>query len=324
MPAKRLLSSDSHLFVLARLGRLRLPATVSEGRYRIINRFVYTPAVLIFGLFVPIIAAIALVPYYIILELAGDTALLPAFWLETSEFLILLVVGFLPFFLLIWLWLWLFEQRRPRTTGLERAGWLAKYGRGVLIGLLMFGGVIGLMAGLGYVSLIPGNPAVSQLLAGGGSLVLLLGWVVQGGAEELLARGFILPVIGIRFGVIPGILISSSLFTLLHLFNPNLTALALTNLFLFGVFAAIFALYEGGLWGIFAIHTIWNWAQGNLLGLAVSGGDLSSATFFRLSLSGPNWLTGGKFGPEGGLAVTAVLVTAIMLLFLVAHRRRVR
>jgi membrane protease YdiL (CAAX protease family) len=123
--------------------------------------------------------------------------------------------------------------------------------------------------------------------------------------------------------MISGILISSILFTLLHLLNPNLTALAVLNLFLFGVFASLFALYEGGLWGIFAIHTVWNWAQGNLFGFSVSGSDLSPATFLRFSLTGPDWLTGGKFGPEGGLAVTVVMLTGCVILFLSARRRRI-
>jgi membrane protease YdiL (CAAX protease family) len=322
MPAEKLLSSDNHLFELARSGRLRLPATLSERNYRTINRFLYPLAALIFGLLVPITAVLALAPFFIIRELGGGD-LLPAFWSNTGEFLVLLIAGFLPYYLLIWVWLWLFEQRPPRSTGLERPGWLAKYGRGLLIGLLMFGTTIGLIAVLGSVSLTPRDPPVSRLLAGVGSLVLLLGWIVQGGAEELLLRGFLFPIFGARFGVISGILVSSGVFTLLHLLNPNLTPLAVLNLFLFGAFAALFALYEGGLWGIFAIHTFWNWAQGNLFGLPVSGGESSSATLISLSLTGPDWLTGDKFGPEGGVAVTAVLVIGGMLLFVAARYRRV-
>jgi membrane protease YdiL (CAAX protease family) len=322
MPANRLLSSDNHLIELARSGRLRLPATLSKRKYRSIDRFLYPPAVLIYSLLVPVLAAVSLAPFYIIRELTGGSDQLPSFLVDTGQELALLLAGFLPFYFLIWLWLWVAEQRPPRTTGLERPGWPAKYGRGLLIGLLLFGTTIGLVALLGSVSLVSWDPAVTRLLAGGGSLVLLLGWIVQGGAEELLLRGFLLPIFGARFGVISGILISSSVFTLLHLLNPNLTALALLNLFLFGVFAALFALYEGGLWGIFAIHTIWNWAQGNLFGFPVSGGEASSATFLRLSLSGPDWITGGEFGPEGGLAVTIVLVIGGILLFVAAHYRR--
>jgi membrane protease YdiL (CAAX protease family) len=321
MPANKLISSDNHLFELARQGRLRLPATYSEGRYRVFNRFVYPPAVLVFTLLIPIMSAFALAPFFIIREFTGGTDLLPSFYSETGELLVMLVAGFLPFYLFVWVWLWLMEQRSPRTTGLEWPGWLAKYGRGLLLGLLMFGGAICIMAALGYASLASWDPSVSRLLAGGGSLVLLLGWIVQGGAEELLLRGFLFPIIGVRFGVTSGILISSVMFTLLHLLNPNLTALAVLNLFLFGVFAALFALYEGGLWGIFAIHAIWNWAQGNLFGLPVSGGEMSSSTILRFSLTGPDWLTGGKFGPEGGLAVTGVMVTGCILLFVVARRR---
>ena len=124
---------------------------------------------LIFGLLVPILSVIALAPFFIFREFAGGSDLLPSFYSETGEFLVMLVAGFLPFFLFVWAWLWLFEQRPPWTTGLEWPGWPAKYGRGLLIGLLMFGGAIGIMAALGYVSVALRDPAVSRLLAGAGA-----------------------------------------------------------------------------------------------------------------------------------------------------------
>ena len=120
---------------------------------------------------------------------------------------------------------------------------------------------------------------------------------------------------------VAGVLISSLLFMMLHLLNPNLSVIGLLNLFLFGLFAALFALYEGGLWGVFAIHTVWNWAQGNIFGFEVSGTEVSGAIILNLAETGPDWLTGGAFGPEGGLVVTAILLVSSFLVWLANWRR---
>jgi membrane protease YdiL (CAAX protease family) len=160
---------------------------------------------------------------------------------------------------------------------------------------------------MGYVAFEESHQPTGLMFLGG-ILIVLVGWTVQGAAEEVLTRGFLLPVISVRYGVVAGIALSSLLFTALHLLNANLSWLALLNLFLFGVFASLYALQEGGLWGVCALHGVWNWAQGNLYGLAVSGGDAHTATLINLKEVGPDWLTGGAFGPEGGLAVTLVLV----------------
>jgi hypothetical protein len=150
------------------------------------------------------------------------------------------------------------------------------------------------------------------------ALVLLLGWMVQGAAEEVLFRGFLFQIIGVRMGLFSGILVSSVLFALLHIFNgKSIGWLALVNLTLFAVFAVLYALREGGLWGIFALHTTWNWAQANLFGMEVSGLPFHLTPALNLKEVGPDWVTGGAFGPEGGLAVTLVLFAGLLALLFV-------
>ena len=93
------------------------------------------------------------------------------------------------------------------------------------------------------------------------------------------------------------------------------------NLFLFGVFACIYAMQEGSLWGVFAIHSLWNWAQGNLFGLEVSGSKFGATTLFNLKEVGPDLLTGGAFGPEGGFAVTLVLIVGCVFVYYMATQK---
>lgn len=239
---------------------------------------------------------------------------------------LILICSFGPFYLFIWAWLRLYERRPFWTLGFELPGWAAKYLRGVAAGLTCFGAAVAVMAACGYVAPEQG-PAQSQGLgAVGGVLAVLAGWVVQGAAEEVVCRGWVLPVIGARYRAWLGVLISSLVFTILHGLNPNLSAVALLNLFLVGLFLALYALAEGGLWGVCAWHTAWNWAQGNLFGLEVSGMRTAGGMLLNLVETGPDVVTGGAFGPEGGLAVTLVIGLGIgaLLLFRVRAAKLVR
>jgi membrane protease YdiL (CAAX protease family) len=143
----------------------------------------------------------------------------------------------------------------------------------------------------------------------------LLSYFVQGPAEELLFRGWLLPVLGARYRPWIGVLVSSLLFSLAHAGSHGITPLGFLNLFLFGTFAAVYALAEGGLWGIGAWHAVWNWSMGDLLGFPNDGaphlGLLSS-----VRANGPDIISGGAFGLEGGLACTAVFLVAIGIIAL--------
>jgi membrane protease YdiL (CAAX protease family) len=255
------------------------------------------------------------------LLLSGDSQL-DAMTLLGSNlgFTILLALGFGPIFILVWFWLWLFERRPLWTIGLEGKGWLFKYLRGAALGVLMIVVTVGLSIAFGFVELEGSGTAIG--LAIGGSLLVLVGWMIQGAAEEVLFRGFLFPILGSRYGFVAGVLASSILFALLHVFNANLSLLAVFNLALFGAFAAFYAMKEGGLWGVFGIHSLWNWAQGNLFGMEVSGLPAELDAIFKLKETGPDWFTGGAFGPEGGIIVTLVLLVGISVLWLAKPRRQ--
>ena len=186
--------------------------------------------------------------------------------------------------------------------------------------LLSVSVALGAITGVEFSTILTKTGDSGGMLLGlAGVLVVLIGWLVQGGAEEVLTRGFLLPVFGVRFGLPFAILVSSVLFSSLHLFNENLSGIALLNLALFGVFACLYALREGSLWGICALHSSWNWVQGNIFGLPVSGTN-SGSSLLSLQLTGPDWWAGGAFGAEGGLAVTLVLLLGCAVLLLVRRK----
>jgi hypothetical protein len=294
---------ESHLITLARRGNARFPGLPAP---------IYSLLAVLYAMLAPLAISIAVaIPYAIFLVIfSAGQPVQDALPVSSEGMAVLLVASFLPLFLVVWLWLWLVDRRPLWTVGLERQGWLKRYLRGLLVGVLLMGLTVAVPGVLGYMEVEGAALGFGAALLGIGAL--WLGWMVQGAAEEVLFRGFLLQVIGVRHGTLAGILVSSALFGLLHIFNQGLSVLAMLNLGLFGVFAALYALREGGLWGVFALHSAWNWAQANLFGMEVSGLPARFDALVKLRLTGPEWLTGGAFGPEGGIVVTGVLVIGIL------------
>lgn len=309
----RLLAPDNPLFNLARTGRLRLPKSWLEKRPLLIDKILYPIAVIFFAFMAPQISAVLGLP----LTIQG-------FSLNDSQpdlgFALILTGSFLPLFFLVWLWLRVVEKRALWTTGMTRP-LIKPYLRGLGIGVLLFASAVLLLGLLGFLEVENTHQGRELWLSMAGIFMVLFGWVIQGAAEEILARGFLMPILGVRWGPAAGVIISSLLFSALHLLNPNLNFISLFNLFLFGLFAALYALFEGGLWGVFAIHAVWNWAQGNIFGFSVSGLELQSSILLDLIEAGPDWATGGYFGPEGGVLVTFILLSGIITLALLSRRK---
>lgn len=229
-----------------------------------------------------------------------------------------LVFGFAPVALLMWLWVRFFEVRGWRTFGFTGERALPRASRGFVTGVVSFGVVTAILAILGFTL----REDVPQGLAAlGPALLVLVGWIVQGSTEEIVTRGFILPVTGARWGPAAGVAVSSLLFALLHGLNPGITALSVVNLVLVGVLLGLYALYEGALWGVCLWHAAWNWAQGSVFGLEVSGTKTGMLAILDLKENGPDVVTGGLFGPEGGLATTLTLSLGIAVIVLAARRK---
>ncbi|MGE5251960.1 MAG: lysostaphin resistance A-like protein [Bacteroidota bacterium] len=293
--------ANSRLFELARTGRRVTPIWAA-----IPLAFVFSYAAQFGAL--PVLVAVVILygtsgtP----LPLDRMSATEAGFWMAAF-----LISAFALVYVLTGAWVLLYEKRPFRTLGYERGGSLKRYARGFLLGIVIFGVAAGILAAAGAVAIEKGDPSKQGTAAIAGVLLVLAGWVVQGGAEELVTRGWALPVIAVRSRPWLGLALSSLLFAAMHSLNENLSALALVNLALFGIFAGLYAMREGSLWGISALHAAWNWAEGNLFGFEVSGMQAGGGALWNLTGTGPDWLTGGMFGPEGGAAVSAALLIGI-------------
>jgi membrane protease YdiL (CAAX protease family) len=292
-----ILTSDNRLFTLARQGR-RLPSAL---------------------------AAIAVVPatlaLLIVSQVMGRLLLRPIFprRVESVADQIAEIIGFLIIYLSLWFLLRYWSKRPFRSLGFERRRVLQPVLGGAFAAGLMVLAMAGLAVTPGAI-FAQGQLRAEGLAAVGTSFLLLLTIGVQSSAEEALFRGWLLPVIGSRYGPWIGILVSSLMFVLAHAFSAP-TPLGLLNLILFGTFAAVWALVDGGLWGACAWHTVWNWIEGGLLGMAVDR-SMHPGLFVSIRTTGPNFITGGDFGPEGGLAATVVLLAGIGMILIRTRRPR--
>ena len=160
--------------------------------------------------------------------------------------------------------------------------------------------------------------AVSLSFAGGDVILVFFaaGFMIQGMAEEVLCRGYLMCSVARRYPLWVGILANSVVFAALHLLNSGISALAFVNLVLSGIFASLYFVRRGNIWGIGAFHAVWNFVQGNFDGIQVSGTGKMTSVFASSFTEGRELINGGAFGLEGGLAVSVVLAVGIVLLYL--------
>ena len=102
----------------------------------------------------------------------------------------------------------------------------------------------------------------------------MLGFAIQGPAEEILFRGYIFENVRGQWGrALGGDRARAWRSALFHARNPGFGPLPFVNLVLFGVATALYKVRvdDGQLWGVFGIHTVWNWLQQVVFGLPNSG-----------------------------------------------------
>ncbi len=130
-------------------------------------------------------------------------------------------------------------------------------------------------------------------------------------AEELLFRGYPFQVLVEGAGPVLAVAISSVLFAGIHAFNPAVEALAMINIFLAGVVLAVAYLRSRSLWVAIGLHWAWNWVMAAIFDLPVSGLWFDVPGYDTLQ-RGPDLLTGGAFGLEGGLLTTVFSLPLIL------------
>jgi membrane protease YdiL (CAAX protease family) len=132
-------------------------------------------------------------------------------------------------------------------------------------------------------------------------------------SEEIMFRGIPLVLLAAAIGRGTALVVVAGLvFALFHAINPGITPLGLGNIALAGIFLGVAFYAPGGLWTAFGAHLGWN-ATLAALDAPVSGLPFS-IPFIDYRAGEPVWLSGGRFGPEGGLLATGAITAALLVI----------
>ncbi len=151
------------------------------------------------------------------------------------------------------------------------------------------------------------------------TLPYLMVFVLVGFNEELLYRGYYLQTLTSGRNLFWGLILSSTIFGIEHLSNPNATWVGAVGDGLLGLFFAYGYIRTKQLWLSIGLHIGWNFFDSTVFGFPVSGWSIYS--FIHINLSGPEIWTGGAFGTEAGLIILPVLILGTILVYLYTRQR---
>ncbi len=252
-----------------------------------------------------VVAALSAAAYPLLSSQGGDTdpSRLPLLFVAGS------VITLLPALAVGWFCGKYLEQVPFRALGASfTRGWLSHVLWGLVIGgiTVLVAVVIAMVAGgLSFrLNTEADTSAILQTVAA--SLAI---FAIAAAFEEALFRGYILQTFA-RSGLAWfAIVLTSVFFGLVHLRNPGAEGISTANTILAGIWLGVAYLKIRDLWFVWGLHIIWNWLQGGVFGIEVSGlTEISPFPVLRELDGGPAWLTGGEYGLEGGLACTVALV----------------
>lgn len=233
-------------------------------------------------------------------------------------FVIVALVAEFALLIVCMLYCKLIEKRNAISMGFQKKGFVSQYAKGLLIGSVAFCLAYG-------ICILTKSVTIEGFNKNGFSILyligLLAGFLVQGMAEEVLCRGYLFVSLTRRNSVIGAVVISSLFFSMMHGMNDNISLLAYLNLFLFGAAMALLMLRYENIWIVGAAHSIWNFVQGTIFGVSVSGMQIKRTLFVGKSVEGASFINGGKFGLEGGLSVTIVLLAGVGILIGSLYRK---
>jgi membrane protease YdiL (CAAX protease family) len=187
-------------------------------------------------------------------------------------------------------------------------------GLGLLFGAVLFSAVVG-VAALADVYNIVGEGGTSDLVRMAIAVAILPGFM-----EELLFRGIMFRWIEELAGSWVALLLTSALFGLGHFYNPNATAFSSFAIALeAGVLLGGAYMLTRNLWLAIGLHAAWNFTQGWIFDVPVSGTNQDGMV--EAQLSGPELLSGGAFGLEASVIAMVLATSAGVVLVVLAVKR---
>jgi membrane protease YdiL (CAAX protease family) len=224
-----------------------------------------------------------------------------------------LIFGVIIFLVLRWI-----DRKKFKDIGFTNLfRHFGDLGFGLMLGAVSMTAIFVLLSASGQIVVQRVDLAHDILTSAGDGLLL---FALVGLREELFSRGYCLYAFRQMRHEWLAVLLSSVLFTLLHSINPNLQFIGTLNIFLAGLLFSFMAIKTGNLWMAIGFHITWNYFQGSIFGFPVSGIWING--LYQTEIRYDNLLTGGPFGPEGGLLTTGILFTGFVIVWLYTRQRK--
>lgn len=193
--------------------------------------------------------------------------------------------------------------------------WLKHFALGSLMGAATIGFAVLIATALGGLRFTSDTDHASGEIVR--TLVLsFLIFAVAAAFEEALFRGYILQTFN-RSGLgWLAIILTSLFFGIVHLANPSAGKISTINTVVAGIWFGVAYLKTRDLWFVWGMHLMWNWMQGSIFGIEVSGlTDITTAPLLKEIDKGPTWMTGENYGIEGGIACTIAIIFSIAIIY---------
>lgn len=209
----------------------------------------------------------------------------------------------------------LLEHRSFASVGFKlHRGWSRDFALGSSMGAASLAIAVGIAAGAGAISFGVQTRDGAQLARN--LIIVLPFFLISGATEELVFRGFPFQALAHNLGGAAALAISSTIFGLAHISNDSASAFSTINTILAGVWLGLAYLMTRSLWLATALHYSWNFATVFIFGLPVSGfTTLNQLAWLRASIGSPLWISGGSYGPEGGMAATVALILSTLVIW---------
>lgn len=210
-----------------------------------------------------------------------------------------------------------FIERRPLASmglSINRSAPLS-LATGALLGVAMFGIAFLIAYGMGGVMVTDGVPHPGRMI------LYLFGFFVEAISVELLFRGFLM--LSLCNSTTPGkaVCLSALMFALFAGGSAGSTLLGFANLFFLGVFLGLLVFRAKSLWISVALYAMWCFMEGNVFGTSVGGIWPKTSILVSTPVEGHNLTNGGVFGPEASLAVSAVLLISLVVLWALSGKQ---
>jgi len=269
-----------------------------------------------------IVGLCVIIPIIIILFLLDPSVISPALQLKPGTLLLITIGETMAITLSVFLARRFLDKQPIESLGLKlNIQTLFDILAGIGITFIQMGFIYVVMLSLGWLTFTgfawqfdPINVVIP------GVLTFFVIFIFVGWNEELLSRGYHLQTIASGINLFWGVVISSIIFGILHIGNPNSVPLpTILGIFFAGLFLAYGYIRTKQLWLSIGLHIGWNFFEGVVFGFPVSGLDIYPLT--RIKVTGPEMWTGGAFGPEAGLIVLPSLIVGGILIYLFTQNR---